>query len=31
MDNVRAFTIMRKDTEVVRVDFDNLVYEVINE
>ena len=31
MDNVRAFTIMRKDTEVVRVDFDNLVCEVINE
>ena len=31
MDNVRAFTIMRKDTEGVRVDFDNLVYEVINE
>ena len=31
MEGIKAFTIMRKDTEVVRVDFDNLVYEVINE
>ena len=31
MDDVRAVTMMRKDTEVVRVDFDSLVYEVINE
>lgn len=31
MDGIKAFTIMRKDIEVMRVDFDMLVYEVLNE
>lgn len=31
MDGVKAFTIMRKDTEVMKVDFGTLRYEVINE
>lgn len=31
MDGVKAFTIMMKDTEVMKVDFDGLKYEVINE
>lgn len=31
MEGIRAFTIMMKDTEVMRVDFDNLQYEVRNE
>ncbi len=31
MEGIKAFTIMQKDSEVMRVDFDNLVYEVINE
>lgn len=31
MDGVKAFTIMRKDIEVMRVDFDRLTYDVINE
>lgn len=31
MDGVKPFTIMMKDTEVMRVDFDALKYEVVNE
>ena len=31
MDGFQAFTIMRKDTEVMKVDFGALQYEVINE
>lgn len=31
MDGTKAFTIMMKDIEVMRVDFDALLYEVINE
>ncbi len=31
MDGIKAFTIMMKDIEVMRVDFDALTYEVINE
>ncbi len=31
MDGVKAFTIMRKDTEVMKVHFGTLRYEVINE
>lgn len=31
MDEFQAFTIMRKDTEVMKVDFGALQYEVINE
>lgn len=31
MDGVKAFTIMMKDIEVMRVDFDLLTYEVIHE
>lgn len=31
MDGVKAFTIMMKDTEVMKVDFNRLKYEVINE
>ena len=31
MDGVRPFTIMLKDTEVMKVDFETLKYEVVNE
>lgn len=31
MEGVKAFTIMMKDTEVMRVDFDALMYEVLSE
>ncbi len=31
MDGVKPFTIMRKDTAVMRVDFDAFKYEVLNE
>lgn len=31
MEGVKAFTIMMKDTEVMRVDFDALMYEVLGE
>ena len=31
MDGVKAFTIMMKDTEVMKVDFAALKYEVLNE
>lgn len=31
MDGMKPFTIMMKDTEVMRVDFDTLCYEVLDE
>ena len=31
MEGIKAFTIMMKDTAVLRVDFDTLCYEVLNE
>ena len=31
MEGIKAFTIMMKDTAVMRVDFDTLCYEVLNE
>ena len=31
MDGVKAFTIMMKDTEVMKADFAALKYEVLNE
>ena len=31
VEGIKAFTIMMKDTAVLRVDFDTLCYEVLNE